>query len=217
MTVLLLHAFPLDERMWEPQREALAGFDVATPRLYGRGRTVDDWADSVLGEVEGDITAVGASMGGYVALAMARRAPERVRGLLLAGSRAEPDSPERREVRDAMIRLLREEGLEGYRPAAPFPMPDGLLAEELIGALALLRDRPDASAGIREFVRPLLVVVGDQDELLGVEEATEIAALAPDGGVEVIEGAGHIVSQDAAARFNQLLLDFLARAGEPRR
>ncbi|MBD0347706.1 MAG: alpha/beta fold hydrolase [Thermoleophilia bacterium] len=217
MAVLLLHAFPLDETMWAPQRKALAGFDVVAPRLYGRGRSVDDWADSVLGEVDGDVTAVGASMGGYVALAMARRSPDRVRALLLAGSRGGPDSPERREVRDAMIALLREQGVEGYRAAAPFPLPDGLAAEELIGALELLRDRPDASPGIRQFARPFLLVVGRQDELLSIEEAREIAALAAHGRAEVVEGAGHIVSRDTPERFNELLLDFLVRVGEPRR
>ena len=217
MTVVLLHAFPLDETMWAPQHEALAGFDVATPRLYGRGRTVDDWADSVLAEVDGELTAVGASLGGYVAFAMARRAPERLRGLLAAGARAGADSPERRAVRDAMIRLLREQGVDGYRPEAPFPMPDGLTAGELIGALEVLRDRPDASAGVRELIRPLLVVVGEHDELLSVEEAHEVAELAADGRVEVVHGAGHIVSQDAPERFNELLLEFLARVGEQER
>ena len=62
------------------------------------------------------------------------------------------------------------------------------------------------------------MVVGDQDELISVEEAREIDALAVDGLAEVVEGAGHIVSQDAPERFNELLLDFLARVGErPRR
>ena len=42
MKLLLLHAFPLDERMWEPQLEALRDYDVVTPRLYGRGRTIDE-------------------------------------------------------------------------------------------------------------------------------------------------------------------------------
>ena len=69
MTVVLLHAFPLDERMWEPQLEALAGHEVHAPRLYGRGSSIDDWAAQILGEVNGPFAAVGASMGGYAALA----------------------------------------------------------------------------------------------------------------------------------------------------
>ena len=47
MKVMLLHALPLDERMWEPQRDALRDHDVVAPRLYGRGRTMDGWAESI--------------------------------------------------------------------------------------------------------------------------------------------------------------------------
>jgi pimeloyl-ACP methyl ester carboxylesterase len=63
--VLLLHAFPLDKQMWEPQRAVLAGHEVIAPRLYGRGKTMDEWADSIAGETDGDFAVVGASMGGY--------------------------------------------------------------------------------------------------------------------------------------------------------
>jgi pimeloyl-ACP methyl ester carboxylesterase len=41
VTVLLLHAFPLDERMWELQRPVLEGDNVIAPRLYGRGSTMN--------------------------------------------------------------------------------------------------------------------------------------------------------------------------------
>ena len=103
MKVLLLHAFPLDERMWEPQLESLRDYDVSTPRLYGRGESVDDWAASLLGEQDGELVLVGASLGGYAALAMTSRAPERVRALALVGARAEGDSPERRAVRQVSL------------------------------------------------------------------------------------------------------------------
>ena len=69
--LVLLHAFPLDERMWEPldRQEAIA------PRLYEPVSTMDEWADAVLEQVDGSFLACGASMGGYCALAIARRAP----------------------------------------------------------------------------------------------------------------------------------------------
>ena len=50
MKVVLLHGFPLDERMWEPQLESLRDYEVSTPRLYGRGESLDDWAASLLDE-----------------------------------------------------------------------------------------------------------------------------------------------------------------------
>ena len=97
MTVVLLHAFPLDERMWAPQLDVVP--DALTPRLYGRGATMDAWASSIADEVDGELVLVGASMGGYCALALARHAPERVRGLLLVGARPDADSDERRAGR----------------------------------------------------------------------------------------------------------------------
>ena len=151
------------------------------------------------------------SLGGYVALALARTAPDRVAGLVLAGSRAGPDTPERRETRDRMIELLHAEGLEGFAAAAPSPMPAGITADELVGALEVLRDRPDATETLRGFAGPLLVVVGADDELLSEDEARNLAALAPHGRAEVVPDAGHVVSRDRPEAFNALLREFLSR------
>jgi pimeloyl-ACP methyl ester carboxylesterase len=188
--VVLLHAFPFDETMWEPQREVLDGHEVVAPNLYALGgNSIDGWAEALLEQVEGPFAAVGASMGGYVALAMARRAPERVRGLLLLGSRAGPDTPERRQAREELLRELRDDGL--YR------------------ATEALRDRSDASDVVRSFPGPFLLVVGAEDDLLPESEAQAIVASARQGRLEVVEDAGHIVSQDQPRRFNELLREFL--------
>ena len=214
MKVVLLHGLPLDERMWEPQRQALAGYDVVAPRLYGRGDSIDAWGDSLLREVDGPLALVGASMGGYCALAMARLAPERVRGLVLAGSRAGADSPERRETRDAIARTLREEGVQAWLDRSGNPAPRELVLEQsaadLANAMEVLRDRADATDVVATFDAPFLLVVGDEDELLGVEEAREIVALAPSGRLEVVAGAGHFVSIEQPERFNALLREILA-------
>ena len=210
MKVLLLHAFPLDERMWEPQAAALGEHEVVTPNLYDLGgSSIEGWAERVLDEVEGDLVAVGASMGGYVALAMARRAPERIRALLLAGSRATADPPDRRELREEMIRIVQEEGIEGWnREFSPPGLPDRP-TEELVRGIEALRDRPDATDVVTSFAGPLVIVVGDQDDILPVEEARQIAESAPNARFEVVAGAGHVVSVDAPDRFNQILLELL--------
>jgi pimeloyl-ACP methyl ester carboxylesterase len=212
VTVVLLHAFPLDERMWEPQASALGEHEVVTPNLYDLGgSSIDEWAERILDEVEGNLVAVGASMGGYVALAMARRAPERIRGLLLAGARATADPPDRRAVRDEMIRVAREEGIEGWNREFSPPGPLDRPTEELVRGIEALRDRPDATDVVTSYIGPLVVVVGDQDDILPVEEARRIAESAPDGRLEVVEGAGHVVSVDAPERFDEILLDLLGR------
>ena len=204
MKVVLLHALPFDERMWEPQVAALADYDVVTPRLYGRGRSIAEWAESLVAELDGELALVGASMGGYCALEMARRVPERTRGVALVGSRAGADPPSRRPERDDVIHKLRTQGHE-----AVWPEYDPQDPEELAIAVEALRDRGDASDVVASLQAPLLVCVGTADALTSVDEAREIAASAPDGRVEVFEGAGHIIGFDQPERLTEVLVGFV--------
>ncbi len=210
MKVVLLHAFPLGPEMWAPQRDALEGHHVVAPNLYELdGSSIDEWAEQVFEEADGEFAAVGASMGGYVALALARLAPKSVRGLFLAGSRAGADDAERTAARNAAIETLREDGIEAWAPNAPAPPPPERTVEELIRATEALRDRRDASDVVASFGGPLWVVVGDADPFLPVDEAREIVASAPNGRLELIEGAGHFTNVDRRNRFNELLAEFL--------
>jgi pimeloyl-ACP methyl ester carboxylesterase len=210
MKVALLHAFPLGPEMWSPQSEVLAGHEVHAPNLYDlAGNSIDGWAERVLEQLDGAFAAVGASMGGYVALALARLAPDRVRGLLLAGARVGADDDRRRQARNDAIRTLREDGIEAWAPSAPAPPPPERTVDELIRATEALRDRRDSADLVASFDRPLWVVVGTEDPFLPVDEAREIAASAPNGRLEVIGGAGHFTSIDRRNRFNELLAEFL--------
>jgi len=212
MKVVLLHAFPLDERMWEQQRWVLSSHDVVAPNLYDLGgNSIDTWAGRILEETSGELAAVGASMGGYVALAMARQAPERISALLLAGSRATADPPERKAARAEMIRVVEEEGIEGWNREFIPQGPADRSTDELVRGIEALRDRSDASDVVASFRGPLMVVVGDHDELLPVEEARQLAASAPAGRLVVVEGAGHLVNLDAPGRFNGILPELLLR------
>jgi pimeloyl-ACP methyl ester carboxylesterase len=211
MKVVFLHAFPLDERMWDLQLDALGGYDVETPNLYDLGgNSIEGWAVGVLQRVTGELAVVGASVGGLVGLAMARREPERVRGLVLAGSRAGADPPERRAGRDDAIRILRKDGIEAWAPNAPAPPPPERTVEQLVRTLEALRDRPDATDVVRSFQGPLWIAVGETDPYLPLEEAREIVAAAPNGRLEIFEGAGHFTNLEQPDRFNRLLREFLS-------
>jgi pimeloyl-ACP methyl ester carboxylesterase len=213
MKILLLHAMPLDERMWKPQLEALAGQDVEAPNLYDLGgASVDEWADKLLASTEDDVAVIGASMGGYVGLAMARKAPERVGGLLLVGSRVGADTPERQTVRDDQIRTLQDEGIDAWAPSAPAPPPSERTVDELVRAVQALRDRSDSTELARSFRGPLWIAVGDADPFFPVDEAREVVAAAPNGRLEVFEDTGHFPSRDRPERFNELLREFLQAA-----
>jgi pimeloyl-ACP methyl ester carboxylesterase len=212
LKVLLLHALPLDERMWEPQLEALDEHEVFTPRLYGRGRSMDAWADSIAGELDGELAVVGASMGGYCALALARRAPERVRALLLVGARPDADSDERRAGRADTIELIRREGADGlWRMMLPklFADPDAgderlLYRDEngLIGAVEAIRDREDSTELARNFPGPLRFVVGEHEAFVTAGELTEF-------DIREVAGSGHLVNLERPEEFNAILKEFL--------
>lgn len=214
MTILLLHAFPLDERMWDGQRGVLAGHEVVAPRLYGRGRTMAAWAESVAGEVDGDLTVVGCSMGGYCALALARHAPERVRALMLVGARPDADSPERRAGRADTIELIRREGADGLWQtmlpklvADPGVLDKSLLhreADGLIAAVEAIRDRPDSTEVVGSFEGRLQFVVGEHEAFVTADELSEFP-------VVEVAGSGHLVNLERPAEFNAILREFLAR------
>lgn len=206
MNVLLLHGWPVSERIWVSQVSALrgAGFEPVAPLLYGRGPSIDDWAAQLLREVDGPLVAVGASMGGYCALALARRAPERIVGMALVGSRADADTFERRRFRQDLINELRS----GYRPDLADEDTD---LEHLAIAQEAMRDRLDLSGVAASFGGPLLVCVGERDDLVSVADAEQLAASALNGRLEVFADAGHFVSVDQPARFNTVLLDFVSQ------
>ena len=214
MTVVFLHAFPLDERMWPADAEA--------PRLYGLGGSMDEWADAVLEAYPGRLILVGASMGGYAALAAARRAPERLAGLLLVGSRPDADTPERYAKRAETIAIARERGAPGVWEA----MRETLFGEEsdpgvverarslaldrnedeLLTALTAIRDRPDSSVAYGALAERAFTVVGDRDPFVAVEDARRFEPAAA-----VIPECGHLPSLERPAEFGLLLDDVVAR------
>lgn len=226
MKLLLLHAFPLDERMWEPQLEALRDYDVVTPRLYKRGRTIDDYAASVLAETEGELVLFGASLGGYTALAMAHREPARVRGLVLVGARADADSPERHAGRAETKALIESGGAEALwesmRPKLLLEdASDDVVervreqavdrsTEELVEALEVIRDRADRSDTLAGFAGPALVAVGEGDSFFPPEEAQQLAHAAPHGRFRAFAGARHLPNVEQPDEFNAALTGFLA-------
>jgi pimeloyl-ACP methyl ester carboxylesterase len=228
VNVVLLHAFPLDSRMWEPQRDVLAGHDVFAPDLYDLGSSMDAWARAILPQIDGDFVVVGASMGGYAALALAGLAPERVRALVLAGSRADPDDAERLERRAFTIELIRSGGpaalwedmrgklfaedsdpaaIDRARAMALDRDPDGL-----VRAVEAIRDRADTTSVVEALDAPVLVAVAEEDPFVPRPVAEELAGRAPDGRIAIYSG-GHLPSLEHPAEFNRALAALLDEVG----
>lgn len=240
--VVLLHAFPLSRAMWRPQVEALQGeCRLLVPDLRGFGGTspfagapsVEAMADDVATLLDAlalrePVVLGGLSMGGYVALAFARRHPTRLRALILADTRAEPDTPEGKANRDQAIafaqahtatefidpmlpkllgeetRRLRPEVGEEVRRIAAAQSPAAIVA-----ALQALRDRPDARPGLGAIRVPALVVVGSDDTLTPLAVAQALANGIPGAHLVTIAAAGHLSNLEQPAAFNDTVRSFL--------
>jgi pimeloyl-ACP methyl ester carboxylesterase len=174
------------------------------------------------------VVLAGLSMGGYVALAFARRHPARLRGLVLADTKADPDDDEGRANRDRMIAFAQNNTaravidqmlpkLLGADTTARRPE----VAEEvraiasrqpvagIVGALKALRDRPDAMPGLAAVTVPTLVIVGRDDTLTPPAKSEAMAARVADARLVVLDGAGHLSNLEQPERFNAALRSFL--------
>ena len=122
--VVLLHAFPLNRKMWTPQVEALSETRrVITPDYPGFGasprppaqpdvRYYGEQVGELLDRLKLDRVVLGGlSMGGYVVFACLRLFPERISALLLANTRPDPDPEEAKEARRETARRVAEEGV----------------------------------------------------------------------------------------------------------
>jgi 3-oxoadipate enol-lactonase len=215
--------------MWEPQLGAFgARLPVVAPHLPGFGGipgpevlTMAEAAAHCVGSLDdaGVDTAVvcGLSMGGYVALELWRSARPRVAGLVLANTRAEPDTPEGADGRRALAGRLREEGngflveqppplLSEQAPAELWERVKAMIADQPasgIAAAALgMAERPDSVRDLPGIDVPTLVVTGTGDTLIPADVTAGIADAVPGAELVRIEGAGHLSNLEAAEAFD---------------
>lgn len=237
--LVLLHPYPVDAGFWDPVRALLApgrpvlapeapGFGSATPEA---GWTVTGYADAVAARIAdwapgGRAAVCGLSLGGYVALAIAARHPERLSALVLADTRAEPDDDAALAARADGIARIEAEGAEGYlrdflpRVVSPRAAPEvrealarlagRQPAAALCDALRALAGRVDRRPDLGAVSCPALVVVGEDDAATPPAVARVMADGIPGARMEVVPGAGHMTALERPAAFAALLEGHLA-------
>jgi 3-oxoadipate enol-lactonase len=241
-TVLLLHAFPLGLAMWDEQAQALAashrvvrfdarGFGGSPPGdgLLTMERIADD-AVALLDHLGlSRAVVVGLSMGGYAALALVRRHPDRLAGLVLADTKAGADTDEARRHRAALAEKVLKEGSAAAaeatlpkllgatshrdRPAVVDRVRSLILGNAPRGiadALHGLAARADSAPTLREVRVPTLVVCGDEDALTPMAEAEALQRGIAGSRLAAIPKAGHLANLENPAAFNEALQGFLA-------
>ena len=238
--LLLAHGWPLDRTMWAGQVGGLgAHARVLAPDLRGFGGssvrppyTIDQYADDMVAFLDalGLARAIvcGLSMGGYVAFSMLRRHRDRVRALVLADTRATPDTDEARENRRKQIALIEQEGMSALADRQLEPMlgrttlerqPElagsvrrtmaSIPPEGAIGALRAIADRPDSTAMLASIDVPTLVVGGAEDGITPPSVLRAMAERIPGSRVEIVEQVGHVCPLERPAEFNHVVSEFL--------
>lgn len=238
--VVFLHGFPHNRSLWAPQTGALVEHArCIAPDLRGFGESgregpysMEQYASDVVELLDSlginEAVIAGLSMGGYVAFALWRANPERIRGLVLADTRAGADSAEGRAKRLALIALAREggpgavakaqitgmvgsttraqnaslvEGLQQMLASAPM--------EGIVGGLQAMMERPDSTDLLPTIDVPTLIIVGEEDALTPVKESRAMHAAIRGSTLEIIPAAGHVSNLERPAAFNHVLGEFL--------
>jgi pimeloyl-ACP methyl ester carboxylesterase len=171
------------------------------------------------------VAIAGLSMGGYVAFALLRHAPQRIARLILADTRAGADSAEAKQERETNAALVEQQGVlaignamlprlvaasasealrEQIRTIMSYNSPAGVAA-----ALRSMAARPDSSETIAAIRVPTLIIVGSEDALTPPSEAEAMQRQIPQSHLVVIPGAGHLANLEAPEAFNQAILDFV--------
>jgi pimeloyl-ACP methyl ester carboxylesterase len=247
--VVLLHGFPLSRAMWEEQVSGIGStYRIIAPDLRGHGAspapegvyTMDEMADDVVElldslSISERIVLGGLSMGGYVALSLVVRYPERVRGLMLFDTRAGADTPEAAQNRETGARTIlaadsAKEFVDATVPKLFSPMTLEQRGERvellravmenntprgIAGALRGMAIRPDRRADLPGIQVPTLVLVGEHDVITPPAEAKALAAAIPKSQLEVIPESGHMAPYENPSAANAVILRFL-KSLEPR-
>lgn len=255
--VLFLHGYPFDQSMWREQIDGIttAGFRAIAPDLRGLGETVaptlvgDSAGEShrlksvpltTMDEMARDVAALldelnvedavisGLSMGGYVAFEFMHLFPARVRGLVLAGTRAPADNEQEKAGREQQVQTMLRAGMVPISIATlPKLLASRTLAEKpdvvkrvraMItrsdpkGAAAAQRGmavRRDYSDDLPNIDVPTLIIVGREDPIRPVADAEFMHRGISNSHLEIIEDAAHMTNMEQPEVLNGVLIEFL--------
>jgi pimeloyl-ACP methyl ester carboxylesterase len=235
--VLLIHAFPLNHTMWQPQTAHLSSrFRIIAPDVRGFGESLPPAPWTIMQVCEElrefaeileleTYALVGISMGGYIALPFTFWFPDKVRQLVLSDTRARADNDGEKQGRTDMMATLVREGKQVLpslmlpRLLRPDPAPEAvefvtsIILENdpaaAMYALMAMRERSDSSMALERINCPTLVVAGEHDAVTRVDECRTMAETIPEGTFLQIPRAGHLSNIDNPRAFNEALDGFL--------
>jgi pimeloyl-ACP methyl ester carboxylesterase len=248
LPVLFIHGYPLNRAMWAPQVASLSEFvRVLAPDLRGHGDSestpVDDikskgYSMDLMAEdcaallnnldIRQPVVLCGLSMGGYISFAFYRKYPERVKGIILAATRANDDSPEGKAARDEAIQLAISKGSSAIAEASLTKLmspktytsqPDlvrsvneimqRISVEGIIGDLIGMKVRPDSTPLLPKINVPTLLLHGTDDQIIPVMEVEAMHTAIPGPKLVIIPEAGHLINLEQPELFNRSIRNYL--------
>ncbi len=239
--LVLLHPFPINHHIWDPIAERLANYyRVIRPDLRGHGDSEAGEGPATMKKHAGDVLKVceevgveravfcGNSIGGYAIFELWRQQRERVRGMVLCGTKAGADNAEARSNRlkaaDAVEREGPEPFIEGMLPKVlgestrrnRLDLVDcarNMMRKMTVAGIAAVQrgmaERPDSTPTLATIDVPAVVIVGDEDVATPRAEAEIMARGIRGSRLAVVPGAGHYVPLEKSGEVQQLLQEFL--------
>ena len=201
-------------------------------RLPDTQYAIADLADDMVGLLDalGQDRAVvcGLSMGGYVAFEMWRRHSDRITGLILANTKAAADDRAARRGRDETIKLVTQEGpasladqmipkLLGTSSLNAMPrvvehlrnMITETSVDGIVAALKAMKSRSDSTQLLSSIDIPTLVLTGEDDKIVPVGTAKEMAKKIPGAQFVSIAEAGHLTPLEQPIAVSRVIGEFL--------
>jgi pimeloyl-ACP methyl ester carboxylesterase len=226
--ILLVPGLLCSARLYAPQIPALWPFGQVTVADHRRDADIAAIAARILGEAPPRFALVGLSMGGYVAFAMLRQAPERIVKLALLDTSARPDTPEQTAGRETQIAMA-QSGRFGELPELSIPrflhrdrqtdaeltaivhrMAQETGPEAFVRQMKAIISRPDSRPLLASIRCPTLVLVGDGDVATPPELNREIATGIPGAKFVLVPDCGHLSTLEKPQAVNAALTEWLA-------
>jgi 3-oxoadipate enol-lactonase len=242
LPIVFLHAFPLNRTMWAHQEEALSlRFRIITVDLRGHGESDAPLWRYTMEQSGDDVNAlldylsiqraifVGLSMGGYILLAFYRKYADRMKGLILADTRAQADTAEGKDGRfhmaqtaykkgpsaiaDLMIQKLLSPQTIERRPdlvQQVRAMIESNQISGIAGNLMAMAERPDSVPLLSQITCPTQIIVGELDQATPPSDAKLMTDQIPNARLTVIPQAAHLANLEQPEAFNQIVMAFAA-------